>query len=193
MYSIIDAGLIVINWRDLSHSAEAGASRLPAKPGINYLVVGLCGEPEGPGEARASVGGIQEARDICHSPTFTNIFQHFLTVLSCISINQPNTSPVSTILALGSWPRWDHHICLFLMFLFYNGVCTHAPVVSNSLPWTVTHQVPLPMEFSRQECWNGLPFPTPGDLLHPGIEPAFLKLPAFAGRFFTIGATWEVT
>ena len=38
-------------------------------------------------------------------------------------------------------------------------------------PWTVTHQAPLSMGFSRQEYWNGLPFPSPGDLADPGIEP----------------------
>ena len=37
-------------------------------------------------------------------------------------------------------------------------------------PWTVAHQTPLPMEFSRQEYWSELPFPFPGDLLDPGIE-----------------------
>ena len=36
--------------------------------------------------------------------------------------------------------------------------------------WTVARQVPLPMGSSRQEYWTGLPFPTPGDLLDPGIE-----------------------
>ena len=45
-------------------------------------------------------------------------------------------------------------------------------VVSNSVtPWTVACQVPLPMEFSRQEYWHGLPFLSPGDLSDPGIEP----------------------
>ena len=38
-------------------------------------------------------------------------------------------------------------------------------------PWTVGHQAPLSMGFSRQEYWSGLPFPTPGDLPNPGIEP----------------------
>ena len=37
-------------------------------------------------------------------------------------------------------------------------------------PWTVAHQAPLSMEFSRQEYWNGLLFPFPGDLPDPGIE-----------------------
>ena len=38
-------------------------------------------------------------------------------------------------------------------------------------PWTVALQAPLSMEFSKQEFWSGLPFPSPEDLLDPGIEP----------------------
>ena len=38
-------------------------------------------------------------------------------------------------------------------------------------PWTVAHQASLSMEFSRQEYWSGLPFPSPGDLPDPEIEP----------------------
>ena len=38
-------------------------------------------------------------------------------------------------------------------------------------PWTVTYQAPPTMGFSRQEYWSGLPFPSPGDLPNPGIEP----------------------
>ena len=37
--------------------------------------------------------------------------------------------------------------------------------------WTVAHQAPLSMGFPRQECWSGLPFPSPGDLPNPGIKP----------------------
>ena len=39
------------------------------------------------------------------------------------------------------------------------------------IPWTVACQVPLSMGFPRQEYWSGLPFPSPGDLPDPGIEP----------------------
>ena len=45
-------------------------------------------------------------------------------------------------------------------------------------PWTVAHQAPLSMGFSRQEYWNGLPFPSPGDLPDPGIEPGSPALQA---------------
>ena len=53
-------------------------------------------------------------------------------------------------------------------------------------PWTVACQAPPSREFSRQEYWSGLPFPTPGDFPHPGIEPAALVSPTLAGGFFTI-------
>ena len=44
--------------------------------------------------------------------------------------------------------------------------------MSDSLiPWTVACQAPLSMGFPRQECWSGLPFPSPGDLPDPGIDP----------------------
>ena len=58
-------------------------------------------------------------------------------------------------------------------------------------PWTIARQAPLSMGFSRHEYWNGLPFPSPGDLPDPGIKPASLTSPALAGRFFTTSATWE--
>ena len=56
-------------------------------------------------------------------------------------------------------------------------------VVSDSAtPWTVAHQDPLSMEFSRQEHWSEVTFPTPGDLPNPGIQP---KSPELAGGVFT--------
>ena len=45
-----------------------------------------------------------------------------------------------------------------------------------AVPWTVAHQAPLSMGFSRQESWNELPIPFPGDLPDPGIEPGFPTL-----------------
>ena len=49
-------------------------------------------------------------------------------------------------------------------------------------PWTVAHQTPPSMGFSRQEYWSGLPFPSPGDLPDPGIEPGS---PAFQADALT--------
>ena len=59
-------------------------------------------------------------------------------------------------------------------------------------PWTVARQALVSrLGFSRQEYWGGLPFPPPGDLPNPGIEPTSLASPALAGGFFTTSATWE--
>ena len=90
-------------------------------------------------------------------------------------------------------------------------IATHSSILSWKIPWTEepgglqsivivkllslvclfetpcigAHQVPLSMEFSRQEYWVGLPFPTPKDLPDPGIELLSLAAPALAGEFFT--------
>ena len=58
-------------------------------------------------------------------------------------------------------------------------------------PWTVAFQAPLPMGFSRQEYWSGLPFPSSEDLPDPGIEPRSLMSPALASGFFTTSVTWK--
>ena len=76
-------------------------------------------------------------------------------------------------------PKWamadiGHHLA-----------CTHACNWSRFshvqlfvTPWTVACQAPLPMEFSRQEYWSGLPFLSPGDLPDPAIEPTSPLAPA---------------
>ena len=50
-------------------------------------------------------------------------------------------------------------------------VCVLSHVQLFATPWTVACQIPLSMGFSRQEYWSELPFPSPGDLPNPGIEP----------------------
>ena len=82
-----------------------------------------------------------------------------------------------------SFPRMSPYNVVHLLSCF---------VVSNSAtPWTVAHQAPLSMGFSRQEYWSGLSCPPSGDFPHPGIEPTSLMSPALAGEFLTTGATWE--
>ena len=78
----------------------------------------------------------------------------------------------------------------FLSLLHYvTSLCLNYKVKSLShvrlfvTPWTVTYEAPLSMGFSRQEYWSGFPFPFPGDLPNPGIEPG---LPHCRGRCFTI-------
>ena len=64
-------------------------------------------------------------------------------------------------------------------------------MLSHSRLWTVAHQAPLSMGFSRQEYWSELPCTPPGDLPDPGIELMSPISPALAGGFFTTSATRE--
>ena len=82
--------------------------------------------------------------------------------------------------------KWNH-----VTFVLWLCRCVLSHVCLFVTPWTVACQAPLPMEFSRQEYWSGLPFPCPGDLPNPGIEPMSLVPPALAVGFFTTSATWE--
>ena len=70
-------------------------------------------------------------------------------------------------------------------------VCEATSIMSNSLQcYGLVCQAPLSMGFSRQEYWSGFPFPSPGDLPNPGIEPSFLTSPALVGVSFTTSTTW---
>ena len=61
-------------------------------------------------------------------------------------------------------------------------LCVYTQLLSRvqlfAIPWSVAHQAPLSMEFSRQEYWNGLPFPPPEDLPDPEIKLKVLASPA---------------
>ena len=75
----------------------------------------------------------------------------------------------------------------------YSG-CTHAKslhMFDSETPWTVAHQAPLSMGFSRPEHWSGLPCPPPGGLPDPGVEPASLASLSLAAGFFITSTTWE--
>ena len=67
-------------------------------------------------------------------------------------------------------------------------VCVLGHISLFETPWTIAHQAPLSMGFSRQE---EMAFPSLRDLPDPGIEPTFLESPALADRFFTTITTWE--
>jgi len=71
------------------------------------------------------------------------------------------------------------HVCYHYYFLSESGnrvgglVTKLCPTLAT--PWTVAHQAPPSMGFSRQESWSGLPFPPPGDLPNPETEPRSLE------------------
>ena len=83
-----------------------------------------------------------------------------------------------------------HHICNTMYYFLHSFLKLLYLWFSRYLQlfvtlWTVTLQAPLSMEFSMQECWRGLPFPTSRDLTDPGIEAACLESPVLPGKFFT--------
>ena len=70
-------------------------------------------------------------------------------------------------------------------------VCVLSPVRFFENSWTPARHAPLSTGFSRQECWRGLPFLSPGDLSDPGIKPVSLVFPTLADGFVTTSTTWR--
>ena len=111
-------------------------------------------------------------------------------------------SPPRVTLQLHRWAPgygWDMATCVHsssisgpqLIFHIITLSCACACSVPYSCltlcnPWTIAHQAPLSVRFSRQEYWSELPCPPPGDLPDPGIKPTFPVSPALAGGFFTM-------
>ena len=93
--------------------------------------------------------------------------------------SKPRT-PGSTVLASKFYPVWVWLLSRFSHVRLFETV------------WTVAHQAPLSMGFSRQEYWSGLPFPPPGDLPDPEIQPASFMSPALAGGFFTTSTILDI-
>ena len=84
---------------------------------------------------------------------------------------------------MGLSKSWMLHVSYALTNRVASNSSCACSVVSDSVtPWSVAHQAPLSMGFSKQEYWSGLPCPPPGNLPNPGIETAS---PALAGGFFT--------
>ena len=108
--------------------------------------------------------------------TLKSLLQHHsskASVLWCsvffmIQFSQPYMTTGKTIV----WTIWT--------FVGTEKVKSLSSVWLFAAPWTVAHQAPLSMGFSRQEYWSGLPFPSPGDLPDPGIEPRSPELQADA-------------
>ena len=79
------------------------------------------------------------------------------------------------------------HLCLLMLVednCHYSKVSLAQSCLNLGDPMDCS-QTPLSMEFSRQEYWSGLPFPYPGDLPNPGVEPEALASPGLIGRFLT--------
>ena len=93
------------------------------------------------------------------------IWYHMYTVLKLHSVFRLK------ILSIGCQHQW------IFMAVFHTLIFCCCLVMSNSVltPWTIPCQASLSMGFLRQKYWSGLPFPSPWDLLNPGIEPCLMR------------------
>ena len=94
--------------------------------------------------------------------------------------SQPRNHTRVSCIAGGFFTSWATREALYIHFIFLYTCMCYAESLSCVLlfvtPWTVAPQAPLPMGFSRQEYWSGLPCPLPGDPPNPGIKPRSVAL-----------------
>ena len=122
----------------------------------------------------------------------TRIYQLYKSFFECIKfkvpVNHPQTISLNKIILL---ILTDH---LFSILLHTESASCSVVSLTLCDPWTVAHQAPLGMEWSRQGYWSGLPFLSPGDLPNPGIEPRSPALQADSlpsERHITHYQTWN--
>ena len=109
-----------------------------------------------------------------------------LHVHVCVLLSQENFQQNICVQHFRECMKVSFMACFMMNFMNAQYMCSAASVMSNSAtPQTVVHQAPLSMEFSKQDCWSGLPFPSPGDLLDPGIKPGSPALQADSLDFET--------
>ena len=115
--------------------------------------------------------------------------------LRIVNVSPPYREKQGTGPSIPWQTLWTAALCHPLSLTSHHAyVCAHVCVCTCALsrvrlcvtPWTVACGAPLSMGFSRQEYCSGLPFPPPGDLSDPGIEPTSPVSPSLAGRFFTL-------
>ena len=115
--------------------------------------------------------------------SITLFFSKCICLLMLLIIyNMPRESSICLVWFIHqnwrTWKFWAHVLkelmveCLELAgHIACMCVCVWSVVTDSATPWAVARQAPLSMGFPRQEHWSGLPFPSPGDLPNPGIEP----------------------
>ena len=135
--------------------------------------------------AVSSSRGSSKPRDWTLSPAF----QANSSLLSHLGSPQPFPQNMKTNIT-------HRRKCCYILFIispFETRVSSFNCAQLFATAWTAAHQAPLSMGFSRQGYWSGLPFPFPGDLPHPAIEPGFPALQAGSLLTELPGKPWENT
>ena len=115
---------------------------------------------------------------LCRPVPFSSCLQSFpaSVFLSKIKILHFSFLNTSCLLFIRDSSVWNNSLFIYFLVSF-NSMLKHYEWVKSLsrvrlfvTPWTVVYQASPSMGFSRQECWSGLPFPSPGDLPDPGME-----------------------
>ena len=168
--------LVVIQWRQTWIPCQAGHS-----PGVRKQQKGTLPLSRGPrGQSPCTLSLHTQAHQICLPSTSGN--SPLLCSTTASTFIQTSSSHFCfTVIAV----YWSSHLQSHPSnpFLHQTRVCAMLSCFSCiqlfATPWTVAHQAPLSMGFSRQEYWSGLPCLPPGDFPNPGIEPMSLTSPAW--------------
>ena len=110
---------------------------------------------------------------------------HLHTFPPALPLHPLNPYVQGAQLVISEWRMHIIEVCVCV------GVRRHMLTHSVVLDSLRLPQTPLSMGFSRREYWSRFPFPSPGDLPDPGIEPTSLASPALAGGLCTTSTTWE--
>ena len=90
----------------------------------------------------------------------------------CSEHRIPHTEDAQNIfVSAKNFGQWFLKGINYVFWRFWSEVKSLSRVRLFATPWAAAYQAPLSMGFSRQEYWSGVPFPSPGDLPNPGIEP----------------------
>ena len=131
----------------------------------------------------AAVHGVAKSRAQLSNFTFTFHFhaleKEMATHSSILAQRIPGTAEPGGLLSMGSH-RIRHD---WSTLAAAAAVLSHVQLFESL--WTIAHQAPLSMGFSRQEYWSGLPCPPPGDLPNLGIKPCIVNISCITGGFFT--------
>ena len=124
-----------------------------------------------------------------------NLIEPLITFHESVYMHASNQTKWKTKYTACISSKWENFLLVFfrtiIRILTMCVLSCFSCVQLFAVPWSVTHQAPLSMGFSRQECWNGLPCPPPGALPNPGIEPKSLMSPELAGGFLTTSIALE--
>ena len=156
-----------ISWKSLTFLNQVQSSLLEGKNSDNTCWTRITIKIQKSDHIHSAIS----LSDLCISLFFQISYQ----VFSFFLLNASRDHFCSRAVFLGIHQVLHQHLSPGDAFVLVASVWSEVKLLSHvqlfAPPWTVAYQAPLYMGFSRQEYWSGVPFPSPGDIANPGIEP----------------------